>query len=565
MGGSISLPEPLALELQVLCCASLDGTASQEEIARLDELVCKDAAARRYVARLLQTSNHLRLWAASQTKTIAGLPVDVQPTRAPILGFLGNMGFAGGAFTPTFWTLSAIVSGLTFTLMVAIFFASWVGHPRIAGQNAVPGINPGLVNTGPEVEQHLAAGRQPAEGSSRPASVPDASKPNSSGRGSATVARLVGVVDCRWSGMQSDPAQGDALPPGMTFKLEHGLAEIVFVHGARVIVEGPTALELLSENSANLFSGKMTATAPGSAAGFVVRTPSSQITTMGAEFGVSVESGGQSDMQVFHGKLRVDGVAAIVRQAAQRTEAAPNSVPSESEKIFMQLRSRDPAFPRLQVAPQFLASEESAHIEAPDKSSRPPLFVRQASAPTYFVRSMAILPRRAAISNASFEEPRLQPEEMWRDGMPGWVGPPNHWGVNQFGREFSEPTPDGRQTAFLNKGEMQQELSEVVAPRTLYILSFWVGFHGGAIHPMQAHPDYTVELCAGESILASQVNPVLPRLHRFAKAALKYASADSEPAIGQHLRIVFRSNGSLETGVQNIFDDVRLDVQQLDK
>src|SRR5207245_1638970 len=72
----------------------------------------------------------------------------------------------------------------------------------------------------------------------------------------ASVAWLVNAQNCRWSDGVS-PA-GD-MRAGTALKLERGLAEVHFRCGARVVLEGPANLELLSDNSARLVSGRLAA------------------------------------------------------------------------------------------------------------------------------------------------------------------------------------------------------------------------------------------------------------------------------------------------------------------
>jgi hypothetical protein len=91
--------------------------------------------------------------------------------------------------------------------------------------------------------------------------------------------------------------------PGTTLKVERGLAEIRFRCGARVVLEGPARLELLSEKSARLLRGKLTARVSGPAAGFEVLSPQGKVIDLGTEFGVAVSEQGATDVFVFEGKV----------------------------------------------------------------------------------------------------------------------------------------------------------------------------------------------------------------------------------------------------------------------
>jgi hypothetical protein len=114
-----------------------------------------------------------------------------------------------------------------------------------------------------------------------------------------TVAWLVNAQNCEWS---------DAVPlgnmrAGKTLSLERGLAEIRFDCGARVVLEGPAKLELLSGHSARLRHGKLTAHVSEPAAGFEVLSPQGKVIDLGTEFGVSVGDNSATDIYVFEGKV----------------------------------------------------------------------------------------------------------------------------------------------------------------------------------------------------------------------------------------------------------------------
>ena len=120
------------------------------------------------------------------------------------------------------------------------------------------------------------------------------------GRGAgATVAWLVNAQNCTWA--DGEPP-GD-LRAGTTLRVDRGLAELRFQCGARVVLEGPARLELLSGTSARLGSGKLTARVPPEAAGFEVLSPQGKVIDLGTEFGVSVGDGRATEVVVFEGQV----------------------------------------------------------------------------------------------------------------------------------------------------------------------------------------------------------------------------------------------------------------------
>ena len=119
---------------------------------------------------------------------------------------------------------------------------------------------------------------------------------------SKNVAWLINAQDCLWAAADSD-TPGRDMRVGKILRLERGLAEIEFDRGARVILKGPAAFELLSDNEARLLSGSMTARVPEPAHGFTVYSPQGKIVDLGTEFGVSVDGPETTSVRVFSGEL----------------------------------------------------------------------------------------------------------------------------------------------------------------------------------------------------------------------------------------------------------------------
>jgi hypothetical protein len=118
---------------------------------------------------------------------------------------------------------------------------------------------------------------------------------------SANVAWLVNAQDCQWVGTDQKP--GRDMRAGKTLRLARGLAEIEFDRGARIILQGPASLELLSGNSAKLLHGTITARVPPGARGFTVVSPRGKVIDLGTEFGLSVDDRGATIVRVFAGEV----------------------------------------------------------------------------------------------------------------------------------------------------------------------------------------------------------------------------------------------------------------------
>jgi hypothetical protein len=118
------------------------------------------------------------------------------------------------------------------------------------------------------------------------------------------VATLADATACRWDAGTLPTATGSGLPPGR-LRLAEGLARITFGSGAEVRLEGPADLELVSPLRCVLHGGRLTATVPPGATGFVVETPNSVVTDYGTEFGVSVGRDEVANVHVFSGHVDV--------------------------------------------------------------------------------------------------------------------------------------------------------------------------------------------------------------------------------------------------------------------
>jgi FecR protein len=115
------------------------------------------------------------------------------------------------------------------------------------------------------------------------------------------VAWLVNAQNCRWAGQEQKPSRD--MQPGKMLWLERGLAEIEFDRGARLILQGPAGLELISTSSVRLHHGTLTARIPAAAKGFSVLTAEGKVVDLGTEFGLSVDGGGTTTVRVFKGEV----------------------------------------------------------------------------------------------------------------------------------------------------------------------------------------------------------------------------------------------------------------------
>ena len=117
------------------------------------------------------------------------------------------------------------------------------------------------------------------------------------------VALLTQVVDANWKGTHQ-PRAGSILSAGR-LQLASGLAQLEFYSGARVILEGPADLELVSANRAVCHSGRIRAWVPPQARGFQVVSPEFELIDLGTEFGMEVGGTTGSKVEVFDGEVEL--------------------------------------------------------------------------------------------------------------------------------------------------------------------------------------------------------------------------------------------------------------------
>lgn len=121
------------------------------------------------------------------------------------------------------------------------------------------------------------------------------------------VAALARTVDAVWVDQAASRTAGTPLERGW-LKLASGLVEIEFYCGARVLLEGPVELQLLSFNEAFCPRGKLTAEVPNQARGFRVNTPRGSVIDLGTAFGLSVNDD-TSEVHVFKGEVDLVSLA----------------------------------------------------------------------------------------------------------------------------------------------------------------------------------------------------------------------------------------------------------------
>jgi hypothetical protein len=123
---------------------------------------------------------------------------------------------------------------------------------------------------------------------------------------SERVALLAQAIDVTWEEGGGNFDIGSALPKGW-LKISRGTLRLDFYSGARVILEGPASIELLSPDLARLEKGKLTARVPPPAEGFTVISSDLRVVDRGTEFGMNVSGANDCEVHVFDGEVELQG------------------------------------------------------------------------------------------------------------------------------------------------------------------------------------------------------------------------------------------------------------------
>ncbi|MFO0824315.1 MAG: hypothetical protein U0792_14575 [Gemmataceae bacterium] len=123
------------------------------------------------------------------------------------------------------------------------------------------------------------------------------------------VALLTQTVDATWLG--SHQLQAGSILSAGRLQLAKGLAQLEFYSGARLILEAPVDIELVSANRVVCRSGRLRAWVPPHARGFRVVAPQYELVDLGTEFGIEVGANATSRVEVFDGEVELHPVGSM--------------------------------------------------------------------------------------------------------------------------------------------------------------------------------------------------------------------------------------------------------------
>jgi len=164
------------------------------------------------------------------------------------------------------------------------------------------------------------------------------SKPATGEEALARVAVLTHSADAVWAEAAVERHNGEVLTPGW-LKLKSGAVQIEFTRGARVVLEGPAEMQLLTDNQAFLRSGRLRAQVPDAAHGFTVKSSEFTVVDHGTEFGCDVPLIGAAQVHVFNGLVALHRSQVAERQlrkdqAVQIEKGSVKDIPARREQFL---------------------------------------------------------------------------------------------------------------------------------------------------------------------------------------------------------------------------------------
>lgn len=118
------------------------------------------------------------------------------------------------------------------------------------------------------------------------------------------VATMSRATDCKWGGDNPPRFSGQRLLSKELY-LERGVAEFRFDSGVRLVLEGPTKINIESASSATISSGSVVLHGYESSPEFELITPQARFFDIGTEYGTKVDENGSTELHVFQGAVRV--------------------------------------------------------------------------------------------------------------------------------------------------------------------------------------------------------------------------------------------------------------------
>ncbi|MBN2514259.1 MAG: NPCBM/NEW2 domain-containing protein [Sedimentisphaerales bacterium] len=120
------------------------------------------------------------------------------------------------------------------------------------------------------------------------------------------VAVLTDSFNAQWENVDDSMESGTRLAANSNeLYLREGLAKLLFDNNAKVVIEGPARFKLIADDRIGLSYGRAYTVVPQEAVGFSVYTKNAKVIDLGTEFGVEVNSQGDTYLGVVKGQTQL--------------------------------------------------------------------------------------------------------------------------------------------------------------------------------------------------------------------------------------------------------------------
>lgn len=122
------------------------------------------------------------------------------------------------------------------------------------------------------------------------------------------LARIVEISNVEWADGARRYDEWALLSPGATLKFKSGWINLFVSNGAELLIEGPADVRFDSSRKVFAKQGKLAARIGPGAIGFRIETPDANVTDRGTEFGLSVDKNKRTSVVVYKGVVDLDVV-----------------------------------------------------------------------------------------------------------------------------------------------------------------------------------------------------------------------------------------------------------------
>ncbi len=148
------------------------------------------------------------------------------------------------------------------------------------------------------------------------------------------VATLDDMINVQWGEAGISLEKGSRISTNTApVILNKGYLKLLFDNNTSVLVEAPAEFVLVARDQIKLDNGRLYASVPTEAIGFIVTTPNSKIIDLGTEFGVQVDYGESTQLHVVKGKTTVVAEQEGLKCSLQVSQGAAKKISDRSSEI----------------------------------------------------------------------------------------------------------------------------------------------------------------------------------------------------------------------------------------